>query len=185
MSQEINNSNANDPRYDLFLKLFMKNQGELFGFIMKLLPNYSVAEDIMQETMTTAWQKFVSFEEGTNYIAWVKRIARYKVMGYIGKSKSHSIVHFSDDVLEELANQEPAIVSQNIYFEALHGCVGKLKGHSREIVRLRYAKNMKVKEIAVHLDTTCNALSQHMSRVHYSLKKCIERTMRAWDITNG
>ena len=185
MSKEINNNNINNAKYALFLKLFMKNQSNLFGFILRLIPNFSIAEDIMQETMMTVWQKFASFEEGTDFLSWAKQIARYKVMGYIDKSKSHSMVHLSDDVLEELANQESTIISQNTYFEALHACVDRLKGHSRKIVRLRYAKNMKVKEIAVQLNTTCNTLSQHMSRVHHSLKKCIERTLRAWDLTNG
>ena len=185
MERQNYNLSANDLRYSLFLKLFMKNQGELFGFIMKLLPNFSVAEDIMQDTMMTTWEKFASFEEGTDFTAWAKQIARYKVMGYIRKNKNQSMVHFCDDVLEDLANREPAHASQSTYFEALHGCVDKLNGHSREIVRLRYAKNMKVKEIAERLDTTCNALSKHMSRVHHSLKNCIERTMRAWDLTNG
>jgi len=185
MGRAMDNDNTNDRRYRLFMGLFMKCHGELFGLIMKLLPNFSVAEDIMQETMMTAWQKFANFEEGTNFGAWTKQIARYKVMGYIRKGTNHSMVYFSDDVLEKLAAQEPAVASQSVYFEALHGCVDRLEGHSREMVRLRYAKNMKVKEIAVHMDMTCNAISKHMSRVHHSLKKCIERTLTAWDLTNG
>ena len=103
MSKEINNNNTNNAKYALFLKLFMKNQSNIFGFILRLIPNFSIAEDIMQETMMTVWQKFASFEQGTDFLSWAKQIARYKVMGYIDKSKSHSMVHFSDNVLEELA----------------------------------------------------------------------------------
>ena len=185
MDENANKNKNKDTRYRLFLKLFRENEGYLFGFIMKLLPNFAIAEDIMQETMMIMWQKFDDFQEGTSFIAWAKQIARYKVVEYVRKSKRRSMVHFSDNTVEELANQEPTIASQNTYFEAMHNCIDKLKNRNREIIQLRYTRNMKIKEVAELMDMTSNALSKHMARIHYSLKKCIDRTLHAWDITNG
>lgn len=185
MDQKTNNNGNRDARYRLFLKLFRENEDYLFGFVMKLLPNFAIAEDIMQETMMIMWQKFDDFQEGTNFIAWAKQIARYKVVEYIRKNKRRSMVHFSDNAVEELASQEPTIASQNTYFEALHNCIDKLKDRNRKIIRLRYTREMKIKEVAELMDMTHNALSKHMARIHHRLKKCIDRTLHAWDITNG
>ncbi len=185
MDQKTENQGSREDRYKLFLKLFRENEDVLFGFIMKLIPNYSVAEDVMQETMMVMWEKFDTFQEGTSFIAWAKQIARYKTIGHVRKSQRRSMVHFSDNVIEELANQEPSAASQNEYLEALQNCIHKLRDRSRKIIQLRYLKEMKVKDIASLMGLTHNALSKHMSRIHHSLKNCVERTLHAWDVTNG
>lgn len=185
MEEKKDNIRSSNNKYHLFLKLFRENENALFGFIMKLLPNFSIAEEVMQETITTMWEKFNGFQEGTCFIAWAKQVARYKVMEYIKKKRGSRIVHFSDRVMDEIILKKPVASSQNVYFEAMHNCVDKLQDRNREIVRLRYTKEMKVKEIAQLMNTTSNALSKHMARIHHQLKKCIDQTLHAWDLTNG
>ena len=185
MDHEMDENDTKEYKYSLFLKLFMGHQSRLLGFILKLMPNYSVAEDILQDTTVTLWEKFSSFEEGTDFMAWAKQVARYKVMNFIKKNKNRSIVQFSNHVLEELSKDEPPLNSQNRYHDALENCVGKLEGNSRKVIRLRYMNKMKVQDIALQFDVNSNTLSKHISRIHYHLKRCIEQTLSAWNLTNG
>lgn len=185
MSSDKSESRDKESRYGLFLKLYRQNESALFGFIVKLIPNFSIAEDIMQEALVVMWDKFDTFQEGTSFLAWSKQIARYKVMNFIRKDKDIEVVHFSESLTDKIAEVDDGISCYDIYYEAMHKCVDKLKESNKKIVHLRYIKNMKVKDIARTMGATSNSLSKQVARIHYMLRKCIDRTMQAWDMTNG
>lgn len=179
------NKRDHNSRYGLFLTLYRRNESVLFGFIMKLLPNFSVAEDIMQEVLIVMWEKFDTYREGTSFIAWAKQIARYKVMNFIRKDTRGEVIHFDDDLIEEITNLDDDQPFQEAYYESVHRCVDKLEESSKEIVHLRYTKNMKVGDIAESLGLTPNTLSKRMARIHFALKKCIDASLQAPEPANG
>jgi RNA polymerase sigma-70 factor, ECF subfamily len=47
---------------------------QLFRFALKLCADYSRAEDLVQETLLSAWSNFHQLEFGTNCRAWLFRI---------------------------------------------------------------------------------------------------------------
>ena len=185
MNSKKNKKRHDNSRYGVFLKLYRQDENAIFGFIMKLIPNFSVAEDIMQEALIVMWEKFDTFQEGTSFLAWAKQIARYKVINFIRKDKNSGAVHFSEDLTDKIVEMDDEISSYETYYESMHRCVDKLKESNREIVHLRYIKNMKVKDIAKQMGLSSNALSKKMARIHYMLRKCIDRTIQAWELTNG
>ncbi len=168
-----------DDRYKLFLRLYRQNENGIYSFTLKLLPNYSIAEEIMQESLMTMWDKFDSFQQGTNFSAWAKQIVKYKVIQYLSNKNNKSIIYLTAEMIEQLGQDERTSSSYDTYFEALHNCVDKLQGRNKEIIRLRYYKNFKVKDMASMLNTTSNAVSKHIARIHGALKKCINQTINA------
>ena len=178
-------NNNIENRYNQFLRLFMEHQGRLLGFILKLLPNYSAAEDILQETALVLWQKFDTYDVNSNYMAWAMQIAKNKVMDYGKKCKVRSIVHFDAEVVEDLAAEDVSNDVDHRYSEALHGCVEKLENKSKQIIRLRYIDRLKVKDIASQLSIQPNTLSKHMSRLHFLLRKCIEEKLSMGGRSHG
>lgn len=173
-------------RYEDFLRLFRTNEDRLFGFILKLLPNFSVAEDIMQETMMTMWRKFDDFKDGTSFAAWGMQIARYKALEYHHRDRQKGLVQFSDEILSRLTdddNRNGPTNPDNNYLEALRGCVDKLKDENRNIIKLRYSSELSVKQMADRLAVSANVIYKSMSKIHYLLQKCIEQTLAAWELT--
>jgi DNA-directed RNA polymerase specialized sigma24 family protein len=95
------------------------------------------------------------------------------------------VVHFSEYLTGKIAEMDDGISCYETYYEAMHRCVDKLKESNKNIVHLRYIKNMKIKDIARTIGATSNTLSKQMARIHYMLRKCIDQTMQAWGQTNG
>jgi RNA polymerase sigma-70 factor (ECF subfamily) len=170
---------TSDEKYERFLKLYQANQDRIFRFIVTLLPHYSAAEDMMQDTMLVMWRKFDQFEEGTNFAAWGTQIARFNITKYYRSSNVVGI-RFDDtalnQILEQKAGFEPV---ENRYLEALEGCVRQLQGASRDLLSLRYNDNMRITDIAVKIGKPLNAIYKHFSRIHHSLYECIERKLKA------
>ena len=67
-------------RVPLVQRLFVECQPALRAFIQALLPDFSQAQDVLQETFLTATQKADDFVPDSDFIAWVCTIARYKVL---------------------------------------------------------------------------------------------------------
>jgi RNA polymerase sigma-70 factor, ECF subfamily len=180
---ENQNLDTPESRYEHFLRLFRTNEDRLFGFILKLLPNFSIAEDIMQETMMTMWRKFDDFNEGSSFAAWGMQIARFKILEYHHRNRQDGQIQFNDEVLDRLSKDDGPGKLENSYFEALHGCVDKLGDQNRKIIKLRYSKEMSVRQIADELAVSANVVYKSMSKIHYMLQKCIEKTLAAWELT--
>src|SRR5438132_12137517 len=62
------------------LQLFVKHQLALRAFILSLEPNFTDAEDLLQEVFLVITRKANEFQEGTNFLAWGCTIARFKLM---------------------------------------------------------------------------------------------------------
>lgn len=166
-------SESNEYRYESFLKLYRANEKHIFRFILALLPNYSVAEDIMQDTMLVMWKKFHQYEPGTNFAAWGMQVGRFAVMQFQRKIRS-GIVRFDSNALEKIIEHEAVLrEKEDAYSEALEECVKQLKEKSKRIISLRYVDNMKIVDIAVKIGKNLNSTYQTVSRIHQSLMKCV------------
>ncbi len=67
-------------RKDVFMKATSPMIDGLYGAAVRLSGSRAEADDLVQETLLSAWQSWDRFEEGTNLRAWLHRIM---VNGYI------------------------------------------------------------------------------------------------------
>ena len=110
---------------DLFFKLFLKNNKKLFGFIIACVPNYADAEDLLQDVASVLWEKFDEYEPGTNFYAWAKQIARFKISNYYRQKKD--VWRFDETALENIIEANEMIEnSEDSRSAALQGCLNKL-----------------------------------------------------------
>ena len=52
-----------------------------------LIANHNDADDIMQETTIVMYEKFDSFEKGSDFLSWANTIAKYKTLEFLKKRK--------------------------------------------------------------------------------------------------
>ena len=58
--------------------------------------------------------------------------------------------------------------------QALRDCLDELPAKSRELLKLRYFDGQRCKEVATVLGTKLDAIYKRLSRLHNTLKGCIE-----------
>jgi RNA polymerase sigma-70 factor, ECF subfamily len=161
-----------------FLGLLVPNQRRVQAFILTLVPNIDDAEDIYQETLSEMWNKFDSFEIGTDFVACAVTIAKFKVLTFIRSSK-HSGVHFSESVVESLSSSvHLKLNSLQDHIDALKECLGKLSERDISLLKLRYENDMTFKKIAHRVGKSAPAIHRVMTVIHSKLALCIRRTLR-------
>ena len=75
----------------------------MFAYIFSLLGNRTQAEDVMQETNAILWRKAHEFKLGTNFGAWMLRVAYFQVMAHRRKITRDRHV-FDDDFIADISD---------------------------------------------------------------------------------
>lgn len=156
-----------------FLPLWTQHQRQVFAYIYTLIPNRADAEDLLQETSITLWEKFAEFELGTDFVAWACQVAYWKIRNARRKYARSPIVH-SDKLLSSLS--EKAIAARpelDRRHDALADCLGKLSDRDRLLVMSRYETGCTIKEVASRTGRSVEAAYKALSRIRQALLDCV------------
>lgn len=160
-----------------FLHLLMASQYKIRAYIAVLVPNYSDADDIMQETIAIMWRKFNEFERGTNFGGWGARIAYLNTRHYYRKKAKYAIwsdmrlfEQFADVAMKQSDHHEERL-------SALRECSRKLGDNERKLLHLRYELNKSIKDIAAAADRNAKYYYRVFGRIHTLLFKCVHKVL--------
>jgi RNA polymerase sigma-70 factor (ECF subfamily) len=175
--------NPSSVRIAEFMDLCGPCQRRLFGYIVLMVGDTTAAHDILQDTNLFLWQKFDQFQPGTNFFAFAKEVARYRVLRYQHIHSQDAVLLEPDtlELLTEVAINEASDRSESqrseSHREALAACIGKLSVPDADLIRRRYEPGFSVRTVAEQMGRSENALSQSLARIRRVLRSCIERTL--------
>ncbi|TLD71279.1 sigma-70 family RNA polymerase sigma factor [Phragmitibacter flavus] len=153
--------------------LLMRHERQVFAYIYTLVPNRHDAEDILQETSLTIYDKFAEFEQGTDFLSWAMRIAWWKVRAARQKYARSKVV-FNDEVLEAIAATAVEMRQEmSPMQEALTGCLSKLNERDRRFILTRYERESGVERAAEMSGRSMQAAYKALMRLKQVLHDCV------------
>ena len=158
------------------MSLVLSCQKDLYVYILSLVASSSNADDILQETLAVMWRKFNQFEAGTNFLAWGKTIARFIILDFLRKNRN-KMVQFDSDVLKLIESKSEKIKNISDQTEILKECIKKLTERQLALVKMRYAKDMSFKKIAVEFGISKQRTYSLISRIHALLTNCVKSNL--------
>ncbi len=165
------------PHYsDEFVTQITACQSRLYAYILSLTGDREQARDVLQEANLVIWRKADEFRQGTNFIAWAFQIARFQVKAYRQRIARDRLV-FDDELVTDMADVFAGGEQFDARHDALGRCLEKLTPNHRNLVRIRYSDGLAVKEIAVRLNKSANAIAKVLHRIRVALMHCIEREL--------
>ena len=167
-----------DQQMQEFIQLLVAGQSRIYAYIMTMVANRNDADDIMQETTAMMWQKFDTFEAGTDIVAWGVAIARYRILEFRRKKRNESRIQFTDRTFTELEKESQTRLSDlDDYMGTLRKCVQKLPSRDKALVNLKYEQSLAVKDISMRVGKTIQNVYYHLSRIHTILLSCVQKTI--------
>lgn len=166
-----------DKKSTKFFSLYTNIQGRLYSIIMVIVHNQAVADDLLQETAATLWEKFDQFQEGTNFSAWAIRIAKNKCFEYLRENEKTKKLFKTEfyNQAAEIAVDSTQDFSKRV--KALDDCCEKLNATQRTLLKLRYSDNVSIKEISIQYGQPISTLYQRIAQVLEWLRCCITKTI--------
>jgi RNA polymerase sigma-70 factor, ECF subfamily len=157
-----------------FVELMTLHQGRLYGYVLTLLGDPNVANDVLQEANVVLWKQWRQFQPGSNFTAWAFRIAHFQFMAYRQRQLRDKTL-FSNDLLATLASEVRDIDERyEARAAALEKCLERMPARSREAIRLRYVDELKVSEMVEALHRSANAVYQILFRARQWLIECVQ-----------
>lgn len=160
-----------------FRTLVERHQERIFGYLVGMVRDREVANDLFQETFLRAiaamQQRRGSYEKQGRWLGWVMRIARNAALDHLRSRKKWQDVDRNDDegtpFFERLPSEEPG-AEETVHFaeqvEELRAAIEKLPPEQREVVLLRHESELTFREIAEITDVSINTA---LGRMRYAL----------------
>lgn len=134
--------------------------------------DYARAEDVVQETMLSAWRSFQQFEHGTNCRAWLFKIMFHVISKAKQRSTQLPIVELSDgEGLDNLV----CIGSQHIGYSDVLASVNRLPDDQRSVIVLAAVEGFSCREISVILTIPIGTVMSRLSRARAELRRLLRR----------
>lgn len=164
-------ANGNNDAFDVILRRY---QDRIFTYIINLVKNKDVADDIFQETFVKAITTIRQgrYTDTGKFSAWLMRIAHNLVIDYFRQEKSENTVSADQeetnvlnrrDLSEE--NVEDLLVTSQIHTD-VRRIMESLPDTQREVLEMRFYRNMSFKEIA---ETTGVSINTALGRMRYAV----------------
>ena len=157
--------------------LFVRHENSIRAFVRALQPSLPDADDVMQETFLTVSRKALSFEPGTNFVAWACGIARLKVLENFRQKKRVNVL--SEAAIGALAEDAPSPESLREREDALEGCLEELAPKVRDLLWRRYSRRQSSTEMAEAAGMTSTAVRVALSKARVALRDCISSQIQS------
>ena len=162
-----------------FIQLLTTHQSRLYAYALSLLGKREAAQEVMQETNIVMWRKADQFQMGTNFAAWMMKIAYYQVLEHRRKLNRQALFVVDEDFLSALA-EEASESTEHIAEQqmALQACLARLPERQRDLVRRRYSDGASIKAVAEQIGIAANAVKQTLFRARGKLIDCVRYRMK-------
>lgn len=157
-------------RPDEYEELYKKYSTDIYNYFWyRVGHDRDVAEDLMQEVFLRAFSKLNKFEnQGYLYQTYLLTIAKNILVNYFKKKKPIvGLEEYQDMPIEIIQDQE---VDRKLKAGKLWQAVQNLSHDERDVVLMFYKNEIPIKEIAVVIGKSENAIKIILTRARKKLK---------------
>jgi RNA polymerase sigma-70 factor (ECF subfamily) len=169
-----------------FDMLLARNQSKLFSYILFVVKDRDLADDIFQETFVKVVTRLQQrkYSPSGKFGAWLMRIAHNVIMDWyreqrldrvIDAPKDNDLSNMGGDLLD--TNIENTYINRQVLSD-VKKMMGMLPTAQREVVFMRFYQEMSFKEIA---ETTGVSINTSLGRMRYALLN-LRRMAREYNI---
>lgn len=191
--EELISSYVESGDEQAFRMLVERHQERVFGYLMGMVKDRTVANDLFQETYVRVIRA-LSDERGSyshqgRWINWVMRIARNAALDYLRSRKKWTDVSSDDeegvdfwDRLPDESRSADDELSLSEDVECMKECIDKLSPEQREVLLLRHESDLTFREIA---ELTNCSINTALGRMRYALLNLRQMMLEARAGDNG
>ena len=169
-----------------FEKLLKRNQSKVFGYIMKMVKDEDLANDIFQDTFVKVIRtlKNGKYNEEGKFLPWVMRIAHNLIIDHFRREKKMPVAGRGNgneddefDIFNILKIEDQNVEDEIIYTQILNDVrdlVELLPEDQKEVVKMRHYVGMSFKDISEATNVSINTSLGRMRYALINLRKLIE-----------
>jgi RNA polymerase sigma-70 factor (ECF subfamily) len=173
---------SSDPLH-IFEVLAKQNEAMLLAYLLAIVPDRALAEDVAQQSFLIAYRKLDELHDPAAFPAWLRGIARLEALSAL-RRQARELPHEPaalqqlDDAYRLFEEARPA-ENWEERFAHLRDCFDQLPGPLREVCQRHYFEDAKARDIAAALEASLAAVLKRLERARTALRECIQQKLAA------
>ncbi len=160
-----------NPAFDILVERY---KDKVYSYIFHIVKCEDLADDLFQETFVKAIVTINQgrYTENGKFLPWIYRIAHNLIIDTFRQEKSANTLSCDSEDVNILNRKElcESTIEDSLVIEQIHqdikNIVNALPQSQREVLTMRYYKNMSFKEIA---DITNVSINTALGRMRYAI----------------
>jgi len=128
--------------------LYARHHVRVYRFVLRLVGNVSMAEDLISEVFLDVWRQAGRFEARSAASTWLLAIARFKALSALRRKPEEELDEETAGAIEDPTDDPEITAQKKDKAEILRKCLGALSREHREIIDLVYYHEKWVEEVA-------------------------------------
>jgi RNA polymerase sigma-70 factor, ECF subfamily len=168
----------NDPdKLRLFEILAHEHEPMLMAYLLSLVCDPVLAEDIAQQSFLIAFRKISTLRKTESFPAWLRGIARREALSALRGRQMEVpldpvILDAMENAFQALEDREAA-ESWEERFALVEECFKQLPETLQRVCQLHYFEDRKAREIADQLEVGLSAVLKRLERARTAIKDCV------------
>src|SRR5690242_2566404 len=118
--------------------LYARHHVRVYRFVLRLVGNPTVAEDLISDVFLDVWRQAGKFEARSAASTWVLAIARFKALSAMRRKPEEELDEEAAGAVEDPSDDPEVAVQKKDKGEVLRKCLTALSAEHRQIIDLVY-----------------------------------------------
>jgi RNA polymerase sigma-70 factor (ECF subfamily) len=128
--------------------LFARHQTPLYRWLLRLVRDESLAEDLLSDVFLDVWRQAAAFEARSSVSTWLMAIARYKALSARRRRTDAALDDATASAIADPADDPEIVLQKKDQDELLLRSLARLSPEHGEVIDLVYYHDKSVKEVA-------------------------------------
>ena len=160
--------------------LYARHQARVFRFVLRLVKQEAIAEELTNEVFLEAWRNAGTFEGKASASTWLLSIAHHRAVSSQRKRPEQA---WNEETAAEIADtdDDPEVVAQKADKSVqLRRAMDQLSPVHREIIDLVYYHEMSIAEVSEVVRIPENTVKTRMFYARRRLRRQMEGDVADW-----
>jgi RNA polymerase sigma-70 factor (ECF subfamily) len=171
---------------DAQIRVLLGRRAAVLGYILAIVRDPHLAEDVFQNVGVVALSKPGAFENEAAFLGWVYQTARFESLA-AARKRSRAPCPLGEGALDLLHDAwvEESRRGDEDVLDALRACLRRLTPRARRLIDLKYGQEASGRRIADSLERPINTVYVALSRIHRALAACVQQRMAQKEVLGG
>lgn len=159
---------------DAFEKLYAAYRTRLFRYLLRMVGDTGLAEELTNDAMVAAWKAAASFKGQSKASTWLFSIARNKALNALRQRQPVTVEVEAAMAVAASAESPEQSVSRDRVRVTLQQALAELSLEQREVVELTFYHELSYQEIAEIMECPVNTVKTRMFYARKRLQEVLE-----------
>jgi RNA polymerase sigma-70 factor, ECF subfamily len=154
--------------------LYLRHKVRTYRFVLRLIADAALAEDIVSEVFLDVWRQAVGFKGKSRVSTWILAIARYKALSALRGRTDEQLDDCAATAIADPADDPGMMAERRDRSRIVRKCLSQLSTMHREMLDLVYYQEKSVEEVAQIIGVPCGTVKTRMFYARKRMEKLLE-----------